>query len=514
MARGLGRRWTPRLLVLSALAPLVVAIRPTASSAAAGALGTDPLPVAPWVVAENRRAGTTAWRIPERAPGGIQGYADHVSVSAGHVVGLHVSTRAPYFHVDAYRIGYYGGAGGRLVWRSGRLRGRRGGRPTIRSPTNTVEAGWPKSVSIAIGRAWVQGDYLLKLVSSDGGQAYVPLTIRDDSSTADIVVQNAVTTWQAYNRWGGYSLYEGPDGRFSTRSRVVSFDRPYKARRGAGAFPWMEQPFVVWAERNGLDVTYQTDIDLHERPQLLQHHSALVTLGHDEYWSGPMREGALDARDAGVNIAFLGGNAVYRHIRLQASPLGRNRRIVCYKVAREDPLYGIDDAAVTSNWRDPPVPRPESELLGALYRCARVHAPLVVSEPGAWVFDGTGLARGARLEGVVHLEVDGVAAWAPTPDTIEILAHSPVSCAGRSTFADMTYYTTTSHAGVLDVGNQGWVDALRCLPPDRASSCNGAIVRVTRNVVAGFAAGPAGRRHPSVPNLAAFGITLRRPIHP
>ena len=220
---------------------------------------------------------------------------------------------------------------------------------------------------------------MLKLVGSNGAQSYVPLTIRDDSSRAALVIQNSVTTWQAYNDWGGYSLYHGPGGSFGDRSRVVSFDRPYEARRGSGDLFWIEAPVIYLAERLGLDVTYWTDIDLHQRPGLLMRHRALISLGHDEYWSSAMRRGALFARSHGVNLAFLGANDVYRHIRLEASPLGEDRREVNYKVAAEDPLYGVDDDEVTSQWREGPVPRPESLLLGGLYQCNPVTADMVVS---------------------------------------------------------------------------------------------------------------------------------------
>jgi hypothetical protein len=475
----------------------------------------DPIPRARWVIDENQRAGTTRWMIAPGTPRGIEGYANRVSAVGGQEVQLHVSTSAPRFHVEAYRIGYYGGLGGRLVWRSRALTGGKAPAPAVLPRTNTVEARWPTSLRVRITRAWVQGDYLLKLVSSVGGQAYVPLTVRDDTSTAALVVQNAVTTWQAYNRWGGYSLYQGPDGSFASRSRMVSFDRPYRGRDGASAFPWMEQPLVALVERDGMDVTYQTDVDLHAHPQRLLQHRALISLGHDEYWSAAMRNGVLAARAAGVNLAFLGANAIYRHIRFAPSPLGRNRRVISYKVAREDPLYGVDDQLVTSNWRDPPIPRPESVVVGALYRCADAHeAPLVVTTPNSWVYAGTGLGAGDRLPGVVHLEVDDIQSGRPTPDTIEILARSPVTCSSGSHTSDMTYYTTTSGAGVFDAGDQGWMDSLECLPAARAASCSPAIEQVTQNVLAGLGHGPAARLHPSNTNVGRFGIRLRKPIHP
>src|SRR5215217_7377189 len=100
------------------------------------------------------------------------------------------------------------------------------------------------------------------------------------------------------------------------------FDRPYAAEQGAGDFLGNELPLVRLVESLGLDVTYWTDIDLDRHPERLLAHRALVSLGHDEYWSTRMRRGAEAGRARRVNLAFLGANAVYRHIRLRPSPPG------------------------------------------------------------------------------------------------------------------------------------------------------------------------------------------------
>ena len=106
-------------------------------------------------------------------------------------------------------MGYYQGIGGRLVWTSAEMPGLRQGPPALVAPTNTVECRWTPSLHVTIDRAWPPGTYLLKLVGATGEQQFVPLCVRDDASTASIVIQQSVTTWQAYNRWGGYSLYYG-----------------------------------------------------------------------------------------------------------------------------------------------------------------------------------------------------------------------------------------------------------------------------------------------------------------
>jgi hypothetical protein len=380
-----------------------------------------------------------------------------------------------------------------------------------------VEARWSPSKSFRVTSAWPPGEYLLKLVGSDGSMAYVPLTLRDDASTAALLIQSSVTTWQAYNLWGGYDLYHGPNGHHDSRdrSRVVSFDRPYGSFRGAAGL-WLEEPMIALVEKLGLDVTYWTDVDFSERPALLAHHHALVTLQHDEYWSAAMRHGALAARADGVNIAFFGANADYRHIRLAPSPLGKDREEIDYKDAQEDPLYGIDNARVTSDWRDPPVPRPESVLNGALYGCSPVNANMVIVDASSWVFTGTGLRDGSSLPGLISPEYDRVRARYPTPRSIQILAHSPLTCRKRHTYADMTYYTTRSDAGVIDTGTLRWIGDLgsTCVLRDHCTRENRQLGRITSNLLDAFAVGPAGRAHPSRPNLHQFGIVLSKPLQP
>ncbi|MBV9254205.1 MAG: hypothetical protein JO054_08250 [Actinobacteria bacterium] len=468
---------------------------------------------------ENARPGTTAWRIEgEQKRGDLEGFADKVSAVQGESVDLYVSTVAPNWHVDAYRMGYYGGAGGRLVWHSGEQRGEVQAASTLDPVTHMVEAPWHPSLKVAIDRAWLPGTYLLKLVGSAGQQQYIPLTVRDDSSTAAYVIQNSVTTWQAYNLWGGYSLYFGKTAKgedFAHRSRVVSFDRPYYYGDGSGEFLNNELGIVSLAESLGLDVTYWTDVDLHEHPERLLKHRALFSLGHDEYWSTSMRDGAETARDHGVNLAFMGANAVYRHIRFEPSALGSDRHEIDYKVAKEDPLDHIDPLEVTSQWREPPVPRPESQLIGNLYECNPVKADLVVTDPDAWVYAGTGLTKNEHLKDVVGQEYDRYTPGHGAPTNVALFAHSPLRCGGKASFSDMTYYSAPSGGGVFATGTNWWIGKLGGPCPE--DPCIGYMLTViTTNVLAVFGQGPAGLTHPSVasavvaPPETNFGPTPTR----
>src|SRR5258706_4909384 len=167
---------------------------------------------AAWVIDENRRPGTDQWRITNAGKDGdIEGFADAVSARQGDRLNLYVSQgKGSTFQVEAYRMGFYGGLGARLIWTSGPLPGRRQAKAHRESGTNMIEAPWDPTVAVAITHDWPPGDYLLKLHADSGSQRWVPLTVRDDASRAALVVMNAVTTWQAYNQWGGYSLYTGP----------------------------------------------------------------------------------------------------------------------------------------------------------------------------------------------------------------------------------------------------------------------------------------------------------------
>jgi hypothetical protein len=477
-----------------------------------------PASVDNWVVAENRRRGTGAWRLSHLGGAhAVEGWADHVSAARGQRVRLFVSTTAARFRVEAYRMGWYGGLGARLVWRSAALAGRRQP-PPVRTPgTNLLTCRWRPSLQVTVGAAWPPGDYLFKLVASGaaGGQRYLPLTVRDDHARAALVVQNDVTTWQAYNPWGGRNLYWGPGRSLQARSRVVSFDRPYApAGLGAGDFLGNEYPLVRLVERLGLDVTYWTDVDLHQHPGRLLGQRALVSLGHDEYWSTRMRHGAEQARAHGVNLAFLGANAVFRHIRLRPSPAGPDREEVNYKPwsATDDPAWRTDPQAVTTDWRQPPLRDPESRLLGAMYQCNPVHAAGLVTAAGArsWLLAGARVRAGERLPGLVGDEYDRLQAGWPRPPGVRLLLHSPVRCHGRAGFADATYYTwRASGAGVFDAGTGSWVCQLdRACTAGRRSARTAQVVRaVTTNLLRAFALGPAGRHRgtaaPAGPAVAA-----------
>jgi hypothetical protein len=416
-----------------------------------------------------------------------------------------VSSTDGDFTVRAFRIGWYGGKGGRQVWASPTVPGRPQALPTL-APGRMVTTNWRPSLTVPT-TGWPAGTYLLLLTAANGRQKYVPMTVRSDSTRGRVVIVNAVTTYQAYNSWGGYSLYKGPGHSFATRSYRVSFDRPYDGN-GAEELMNFEHAAIMRAERSGLAPAYLTSRDLDADPAVLAGARGIISLGHDEYWSTRMRFAVTKARDAGTNLAFLGANAVYWRVRFEAGPHGAGRVLVGYKSATTDPLKNQPDTTV--KWRSRPDAEPENSLTGMLYECFPAQGAFVVYRPEFFLFAGTGARRGSSYPGLVGTEIDRAYPIAATPRDLEVVAHSPAACGPRRhTFSDATYYTTRSGAGVFDTGSMLWVRALR--GPDHKYGIGAASVSfartVTDNLFAALAAGPMGRSHPSRSDLASIAAS-------
>ena len=477
---------------------------------------------ASWVVAENKLPGTTGWQIRrEPATGSIDGFASVPYAAAGERVVLYVNTTAPSFHVMAYRMGYYGGTGGRLVWRSAQIAGRAQPTCPLTPGINMVSCdNWAPSLSFRVSTSWVTGDYLLKLVGLGNEQSYILLVIWDPGAHAAYVIKNDLYTEEAWNTYGGYDFYQGLGTCAESyppcnRARVVSMDRPM-AGNGASDFFANEYPLVRFAEEHGLDVTYADDLTIEQHPAWLLQQRTLLSLGHDECWSLAEREAAQAAQNRGVNMVFFGASAVLRHVRLQASPLGPDREIVDYRDSSEDPLNGkVSPLEVTGNtWFSPPTDWPESGFVGEMYagflEPGSPPEPFVVYDANAWIFKGTGLQDGSALPGVIQADFDHVAPSWPMPSDLQVLGHSPILLAnsqtelgqwGEYTYSDMTYYTTPkSKAGVLDTGDNNWIYSMNPCAPGVTACPAPAVQQITGNLLWLFGQGPAGRFIPSVTN--------------
>jgi hypothetical protein len=429
----------------------------------------------------------------------IEGYASAPSVNRGEDIRLYVSTIDPGYTVEIFRMGWYGGAGSRLMFGPIKLAGMRQPPPTIADPdTNLVEANWQNPYFLHVSNStpadWPSGVYIARLTGSvSGKQSYIIFVVRDDHRRSDLLFQCSVNTWQAYNEWVGHSLYTT-----HPRAYKVSFNRPYNRGHGTGDFLFWEYPMVRFLEHEGYDVTYTTDVDTHDRGDFLFLHKAVLIVGHDEYWSWAMRDNFEAARNGGVSLGFFGANIAYWQVRYEPSPLTResNRTLVGYKNAKRDPLFSSSDSNLrrrtTTQFRQPPVNRPEDALIGVMYDRANVFDDIVVENASHWVFDGTKLRAGEHLPGLLGYEVDRMFESAP-PNTHRI-AHSPYRAHGHAGYADMTVYEADSGSVVFATGTMQWNWGLVGYRVRGREFKNPAVQQATRNILARFGATPSTPR--------------------
>jgi hypothetical protein len=365
--------------------------------------------------------------------------------------------------------------------------------------TLMVEANWKRSLRIEIDDDWVSGVYLVRLRETETDTAaYAIFVVRDDRSPAPTLVQLSTNTWQAYNAWGDASTYGsfGADRMYVAKSRRayrVSYDRPYDVRLqgsrnyGAGEFLAWEYNFIRWAESQGLPMTYTTNVDVSERGELLQRHKLFVSLGHDEYWTRQQRDAVEFARDAGVNIAFFGGNEAYWQSRLEASANGVPARVLTvYKDAALDPEARDDPRAATSLFAEAPVSRPQSTLSGVAYgsNTTPAYQAWHPANTDHWIFDGSGIDEGDRFEGIVGYEYDAMAVPDARPVGLQVVGRSPVEGFIGSDTSISALYEAASGATIFAAGTVGWSWGLDDWGhADEGAFADDRLRRVTRNII-------------------------------
>ena len=371
----------------------------------------------------------------------------------GETVHFHVaSERTGPYTVDVYRLGWYGGLGARLVASFGGT-----AQPQPRSSAATG-AGWPVTSELAVPEDWVSGYYLARFHGGGRGVGATIFVVRALSSRpAPILVEVPVNTWQAYNPWGGKSLYD--DNSAGGRADRVSFERPF-APAYLQPLEW-EMHLLRFLEREGYDVAYQTDVDTHRDPASLLRYRLVIVAGHGEYWSSRMRDAFERARDAGTNIAFFGANVGYWQIRYE----NQERTIVAYKSAA-DPEH--DPTLRTLLFRE--LGRPECQLLGVMFQSGLTsgNAPsldYVARAPAddPW-FVGTGLAPGMVVPGVVGPEWDTLPA-APPDGCVKPTLRVLFEYSGPPVAADSVRYVADSGARVFSAGSMRFAWGLDAFTP-------------------------------------------------
>jgi len=301
------------------------------------------------IVTENAQPGnpTSEWDIDGAGDLSIQGFATDLSVNKGETVHFKIKTDASSYTIKIYRLGFYQGNGARFMG-NGVITATL---PQIQ-PADLYEAStgrtdcgnWAESAHWDVPVNAVSGIYIVKLTrTNNGGTSHIVFIVRDDAGSSALLFQTSDATWQAYNNYGGNSLYVNGSGTAVpgfNHATKVSYNRPFLTRNGGGgggaAEDWLfnaEYPMIRWLERNGYDVSYTTEVDMNRNTTAITpaNHKVLMSVGHDEYWSAAARTKFENARNAGVHLAFFSGNEVYWKTRWEDN----FRTMVCYKEGSE-----------------------------------------------------------------------------------------------------------------------------------------------------------------------------------
>jgi hypothetical protein len=427
----------------------------------------------------------------------VSGYCWPQSIAPNGSVSLHLSSAGSRpVSVEIARVG-----GRRDVVFSGVVEA---GDHATPPHANAAGCGWPAAAIITADPSWRSGYYEVVLtIDVDGRQrrdhAFFVLRAPADS-TNTILLQLATNTWHAYNDFGGDNLYTGATVASLERpmARGYLFKPPGAGRRvttthppdpdmnthvgylrqhrlspyaGSAGWPDWELPFLEWAERAGYGIDVCTNADLEEHPEVVTGKRLILSVGHDEYWSGPMRDTVEAFIARGGNVAFFSGNTSFWQVRLEEPWVGRGgdadrgdgpaTKMVGYKGQfKRDPVFDTDRVSeLTSIWSDHLIGRPENHMTGVSFSRGGYHrigkrvtngaGGYTIHRADHWIFEGTGIGYGDVLGAdatIVGYECDGCAFTTVdglpyptgedgTPDTFVILGTAPAAHFTRTTAA-------------------------------------------------------------------------------
>lgn len=469
---------------------------------------------------ENQKIGTLNWMLQK---GGykssddfnnqIKGYANKTSLNKGESIEFKVSVNPTQnFRMEVYRMGWYQGLGARLMKSVGPISGIKQSSCPMNS-YGMVECKWKTSYTLDVPAEWISGAYLVKIINNKGYSNWINFTLRDDSRKSDILFQNSVNTWQAYNSWGGRSLYTNP------AALKVSFDRPY-VKYGTRLTSW-ELNMIRFLEKNGYDVTYTTNIDTHTSPAKLQNHKTYLSVGHDEYWTWEMRDSVENAIKNGVNVGFFGGNDSYWQVRYEKSSSSvPNRVLVGYKYNyKNDPYYSSSDPdkrkRTTGLFRYSVSNRPEQKMIGTMYgRNLGTHnnnLPWTVVNENHWVYENTGLKNGDKIPNVYGYEYNTIYSSYPKANDGNVTV---LSRTNSSPDAYSTIYKAPSGAWVFSAGTTDWPWLLD--ERKNYNFINPKAIQVTKNILNKFIGKssilPTPTNLPNTPTPSASQTLTTTPI--
>lgn len=426
------------------------------------------------VAQENSRQGDPSWYVlpSQWAPQAqLAAWASPYAARFGDNIDLFIHATNGPVNVRVYRLGWYRGAGGRLFAQQPKVSA--AAQPSCTPPfPGPVRCPWSVTTRVAIGNDWVSGLYLVRIDDATGRTAYAPFVLTDTRPAPFIGIVPQFT-WQAYNKYGGSSLYtpgagDSSEAQLGAFAHFVSFERPFGTGGGGSLvfadFKSHDLRDIRFLERNGYDLTYASDLDLTSAGRGVPHPTnGLVFLGHDEYWTYGERSTVERMRDAHTHLAFLSGNIGYWNIRLSSGTVTSRsgHEITCYKFDADPGATA--DTEVTTLFRLPPLNRPENSLVGVEYVVGTQTTPLqalVVSDTSVGAeasafLQAASLHPGDALRNQVAVEGDRIIPPG-TPAGLQVIFRSPIVPKFHVPYAPFyytTFYVAHSGAGVFAAGD-------------------------------------------------------------
>jgi hypothetical protein len=427
----------------------------------------------------------------DAAPGAqsfpIEAYATPRSVAPGETISFHVSSQ-----VGDYRLEILRDANVKTVVHTSPIL--HGIRYAIASNAWELGAGWPTSYALQIPADWSSGVYLARLmpVGGDVGERYALFIVRAAplGSHARLLVVVTTPMYQAYNVWGGKSIYQSDMPGDGKRSFRVSFERPYDANAGTGGYLTRGTRFTHFLDAQGIRADFVDPWDLERDPALADPYELLVTVGADEYVSKAVYDVYEAFRNRGASLAFFGATNTYWRIRYETN----GTQMITYKAdCDRDPVYASDPSAATCLWGSNELNRPPARLAGVDYVSPSfrgVWSPCRVAVSGHWAFAGTTLHAGDLL-GTKLCGGETSATSSASPARVDVLLRTEIPDANDpklSYRAEAVYYELTPEYGfvngrggrVFSAGTEVWADEVLRDPQ---------VAAVTRNVLLHLLAG-------------------------
>lgn len=473
-----------------------------------------------WVARENTLRGITNW-VPQTSASGdpVRMYVDDPSLACGNLLSLRLGAGGgKNVQVRVLRIGWYGGAGAREVWKSPAINVAPAFEPRVELRAHYVPAcNWLTHVTTTVAPSWTPGLYLAEAMQGGKPVSAAAFVVRNDATPSPLVAVESNLTWAAYDGAGGASLYQGPSTphsthkmRFATRAYVVSMLRP---TIGTGLVHVLaaDVPLTQVAEQYGFAMDHVMDTDLAVRPSVLLGHAGIVLPGHSEYWTKRAYDAVRVERGRGVNLLVLGGNAMYWQARLLSDSSGRPLVLSVYRAASIDPETEIDPALTTVQWASDELRQPESALLGEAFAGAGAMGGMVVHNPPAWLVSRTSVRSGLVLPYAVMNEADGAkSADTSAPANVQVVLEG-VLRGKPNVVVSSSYYSDPSGAAVFDAGVTRWPCIATNTCPERVvpEVTSLAVRELTIRLLWAFSHPRWGASHPSYRDVPVSAAALR-----